>query len=136
MLALSWPHVGPSWPYVGPMLAYVGPMLTHVGPMLAHLGAYVGASLGIFWAIYVETPSRCQLVRFFPLPGAQNHVKTTVFARRQDKIRGRRGPRNTVKNDVFERHAQNTPQITGSSVVRGLPGGCSGEVGGRGRQRI
>ena len=89
MLALSWPHVGPSWPYVGPRLAYVGPMLAHVGPMLAHLGAYVGASLGVFLAIYVETPSRCQLVRIFPLPGAQNHVKTTVFARRQDKIRGR-----------------------------------------------
>ena len=132
MLALSWPHVGPSWPYVGPMLAYVGPMLTHVGPMLAHLGAYVGASLGVFLAIYVETPSRCQLVRFFPLPGAQNHVKTTVFEHRQDKIRGRRGARNTVKNDVFERRMQNTPQITGSSVGGGLAGGCSGEVGGRG----
>ena len=130
MLALSWPHVGPSWPYVGPRLAYVGPMLAHVGPMLAHLEAYVGASLGVFLAIYVATPSRCQLVRFFALPGAQNHVKTTVFAHRQDKIRGRRGPRNTVKNDVFERHAQNTPQITRASVVRGLTRGCSGVVPG------
>ena len=108
MLVLSWPHVGPSWPYVGPRLAYVGPMLAHVGPMLAHLGAYVGASLGVFLAIYVATPSRCQLFRFFPLPGAQNHAKTTVFARRQDKIRGRRGARNTVKNGVFERYTQNS----------------------------
>ena len=136
-VGLSWPHVGPCWPqvgpswaYVGPMLAYLGPMLAHVGPMLAHLEAYVGASLGVFLAIYVETPSRCQLVRFFALPGAQNHVKTTVFAHRQDKIRGRRGPRNTVKNDVFERHAQNTPQITRASVVRGLTRGCSGVVPG------
>ena len=108
ILALSWPHVGPSWPYVGPRLAYVGPMLAHVGPMLAHLGAYVGASWGVFLAIYVATPSRCQLFRFFPLPGAQNHVKTTVFACRQDKIRGRRGARNTVKNGVFERYTQNS----------------------------
>ena len=108
ILALSWPHVGPSWPYVGPRLAYVGPSLAHVGPMLAHLGAYVGASLGVFLAIYVATPSKCQLVRFFPLPRAQNHVKTTVFQHRQDKIRGRRGPRNTVKNDVFEPYTQNT----------------------------
>ena len=133
MLALSWPHVGPSWPYVGPRLAYVGPILAHVGPMLAHLGAYVGASLGVFLAIYVATPSRCQLVRFFPLPGAQNHVKTTVFERRQDEIRGRRGARNTVKNDVFEHlHAENTANyrfISGSGVVRA-------KVGGRGRQRI
>ena len=89
------------------MLAYLGPMLAHVGPMLAHLGAYVGASLAVFLAIYVETPSRCQLVRFFPVPGAQNHVKTTGFARRQDKIRGRRRARNTVKREVFEQHAQN-----------------------------
>ena len=125
-LALCWPILAPCWPYLGPMLAhlgprlaYVGPMLAHVGSMLAHLGAYVGASLGVFLAIYVETPSRCQLLRFFPLPGAQNHVKTTVFEHRQDKIRGRRGARNTVKHDVFERRAQNTPQITGSSVVRG-----------------
>ena len=108
ILALSWPHVGPSWPYVGPRLAYVGPSLAHGGPMLAHLGAYVGASLGVFLAIYVATPSKCQLVRFFPLPRAQNHVKTTVFQHRQDKIRGRRGPRNTVKNDVFEPYTQNT----------------------------
>ena len=118
-MALSWPHVGPSWPYVGPRLAYVGPMLAHVGPMLAHLGAYVGASLGVFLAIYVATPSRCQLFRFFPLPGAQNHVKTTVFARRQDKIRGRRGARNTVKNDVFEPYTQNTWKITGCKCGRG-----------------
>ena len=94
-------------------------MLAHVGPMLAHLGAYVGASLGVFLAIYVETLSSCQLVRFFPLPGAQNHVKTTVFEHRQDKIRGRRGARNPVKREVFEPHAQNTPQITGSSVGTG-----------------
>ena len=108
ILAPSWPYVGPSWPYVGPRLAYVGPMLAHVGPMLAHLGAYVGASLGVFLAIYVATPSRGQLFRFFPLPGAQNHAKTTVFARRQDKIRGRRGARNTVKNGVFARETQNS----------------------------
>ena len=119
MLALSWPHVGPSWPYVGPMLAYVGPMLAHVGPMLAHLGAYVGASLGVFLAIYVATPSRCQLFRFFPLPGAQNHVKTTVFEHRQDRRRGRRGARNTVKNDVFEPYTQNTWKITGCKCDRG-----------------
>ena len=83
-------------------------MLAHVGPMLAHLGAYVGASWGVFLAIYVATPSRGQLFRFFPFPGAQNHVKTTVFARRQDKIRGRRGARNTVKDGVFERYTQNS----------------------------
>ena len=133
MFALSWPHVGPSWPYIGPMLAYVGPMLAHVGPMLAHLGAYVDATVAVFWARYVATPSRGQLCRFFPLPGAQNHVKTTVFARRQHKIRDRRRARNTVKREVFEPHAQNTPQITGSSVGSGLDGGCSGKVGGRGR---
>ena len=130
MLALSWPHVGPSWPYVGPRLAYVGPMLAHVGPILAHLGAYVGATGAVFLAKYVATPSRCQLCRFFPFPGAQNHVKTTVFARRQDKIRGRRRARNTVKTDVFERRAQNTPQITGSSVGGGVRRGL---FGGRGR---
>ena len=103
MLALSWPMLALSWPYVGPMLAYVGPMLAYVGPRLA----YVGASLAVFGAIYVETASRCQLYRFFPHPGTQNHVKTTVFARRQDKIRGRRRARNTVKHEVFEQHAQN-----------------------------
>ena len=102
MLALAWPMLALSWPYVGPMLAYVAPMLAYVGPMLTHLGAYVGASLGVFLAIYVETPSRGQLFRFFPLPGAQNHVKTTVFEHRQDKIRGRRRARNTVKHEVFE----------------------------------
>ena len=79
MLALSRPMLALSWPYIGPMLAYVGPMLAHVGPMLAHLGAYVGASSAVFWAMYVATPSRCQLFRFFPLPGAQNHVKTHGF---------------------------------------------------------
>ena len=89
-VGLSWPHVGPCWPqvgpswaYVGPMLAYLGPMLACLGPRLAHLGAYVGASLAVVWVIYVETPSRCQLFRFSPLPGAQIHVKTTVFALRQ-----------------------------------------------------
>ena len=121
-----WPQVGPSWAYVGPMLAYLGPMLAHVGPMLAHLGAYVGASLAVFLAIYVETPSRGQLFRFFPLPGAQNHVKNTVFARRQDKIRGRRRARNTVKHDVFEPRAQNPLYITGSSVDTGWPRGRHG----------
>ena len=107
-VGLSWPHVGPCWPQVGPswadvgpMLAYLGPMLAHVGPMLAHRGAYVGASLAVFLAIYVETPSRGQLFRFFPLPGAQNHVKTTVFEHRQDKIRGCRRARNTVKREFF-----------------------------------
>ena len=109
MLALSWPHVGPSWPYVGPRLAYVGPRLAHVGPMLAHLEAYVGASWAVFWARYVATPSSSQLVRFFPLAGAQNHVKTTVFQHRQDKIRGRRRAPNTVKHDVFEHRTQKTP---------------------------
>ena len=87
--------------------------------MLAHLGAYVGASLGVFLAIYVATPSRCQLFRFFPLPGAQNHVKTTVFEHRQDRRRGRRGARNTVKNDVFEPYTQNTWKITGCKCGRG-----------------
>ena len=94
-------HVGPILALCCPMLAYLGPMLAYVGPMLAHLGAYVGASLAVFWASYVETPSRCQLFRFFPVPGAQNHVKTTVFAHRHDKIRSRRRARNTVKKRRF-----------------------------------
>ena len=140
MLALAWPCVGLSWPHVGPILApcwprsflsrlaYVGPMLAHVGCMLAHLGAYVGASLGVLWPSMLKHLQVANL--FFPLPGAQNHVKTTVFEQRQDKIRGRRGARNTV-HDVFERRAQNTP-LTGSSVGSGVFGGCSGEVGGRG----
>ena len=105
MLALCWPCLGPMLALCCPMLAYVGPMLAYVGPMLAHLGAYVDASSAVFWAIfvaaYVEAPSRGQLFRFFPLPGAQNHVKTTVFEHRQDKIRGRRRARNTVKREVF-----------------------------------
>ena len=57
--------------------------------------------------------------RFFPLPGAQNHVKTTVFEHRQDRRRGRRGARNTVKNDVFEPYTQNTWKITGCKCDRG-----------------
>ena len=71
-------------------------MLAYVGPMLAHLGAYIGAISAVFFGNlccgYIETPSRCKLFRFFPLPGARNHVKTTVFARHQHKIRALRRP--------------------------------------------
>ena len=73
--------------------------------------------------------------RFFPLPGAQNHVKTTVFEHRQDRRRGRRGARNTVKNDVFEPYTQNTPQITGCKCDRGSTQGRAkvGPRSGQGR---
>ena len=111
-LDLSWPHVTPmlpvSWPYLGPMLAHLGSILAPCWPILALCWPMLALAWAFFLAIYVATPSRCQLLGFFPLLGAQNHVKTTVFARRQDKIRGRRGARNTVKNDVFVPFTQNT----------------------------
>ena len=133
ILALCWPYVGQCSPYLGPCWPYLGPCWSCLRPVLALCWpiwpwAYVGASLAVFWAIYVETPSRCQLCRFFPLPGAQNHVKTTVFAHRQHKIRDRRRARNTVKHEVLEHRTQNTPQITGSSVDTGKVG--SGSVAG------
>ena len=108
MLALCWPMLAPCWPILGPMLAL---------------------AWAFFLAIYVATPSKCQLFRFFPLPGAQNHAKTTVFAHRQDKIRGRRGARNTVKNGVFERETQNSMENyrlqvrSGSTQGRSAAGG-------------
>ena len=133
ILALCWPILAPSWPYLGPMLAHLGPMLA-LGwpmlalcwPMLAPCWPILGPMLALAWAFFwpsmlqhLQDANFSDFFRFFPLPGAQNHVKTTVFAHRQDKIRGRRGARNTVKNDVFEPYTQNTPQITGCKCDRG-----------------
>ena len=113
-------HVEPSWVQLGLMLGQVGPMLrhrAHLGPILAQVGPMLGPSwahvrpmLGLcwayvghvepswelcwghVWAIYVETPLRCQFFRPRPPLRAQNHVKTEVFQHRQDEIPCRRIP--------------------------------------------
>ena len=119
ILALCWPILAPCWPYLGPMLAHLGPMLALCWPMLALgwpmlapcwpiLGPLLALAWAFFWPSMLQHLQDANFSDFFPLPGAQNHVKTTVFARRQDKIRGRRGARNTVKNGVFERETQNS----------------------------
>jgi len=108
------PILGLCWPYVSPSLAYVGPVLAlcwpYVGPMLAHLVAYVEAMLAICETIPVERPPRCPLFLPGPLCGTKNHVKTTVFYFRQQKIvlvQARKTP--FKKKDVFvTSHTRNT----------------------------
>ena len=167
ILALCWPYVGLCWPYLGPCWPYLGPSWPCLGPVLALCWPYVGLcwpyvgpcwphvdpSWGLCWRYlgrffpylccgYVETPSRRQLFRFFHLPGAQNHVKTKVFAHRQHKIRGRRKARNTVKKKrcFWRPRAKsivNYKGISSPGVGRGSGGGRAGVnrrwVGGRGR---
>ena len=102
MLALCWPMLAPCWPILGPMLAL---------------------AWAFFWPSMLQHLQDANCSDFFPLPGAQNHVKTTVFARRQDKIRGRRGARNTVKNDVFEPYTQFSMENYRLQVRPGATGG-------------
>ena len=102
--------------------------------MLVHLGGYIGAISAVVLAIYIETHARCQFFPFFSVTRAQSHVKTTVFAHRRHKIRGRRRARNTVKHEVFERAAapitfgyqpkasgDATGSVAGARILRLMP---------------
>ena len=78
--------------------------------MLAPSGPY-------FWPPMLKPPQEA----FFlpePPPGPQNHVKTEVFAHRQDKIRRRREARNTVKKDGFEPTRKKHCKLRGRQVGR------------------
>ena len=97
----SWAYIGPGWAYVGLILGpcWVYAMLAYVGPTWPHVEPSWELCWGHVWAIYVDTILRCQ----FFLPGRLIEPKTTtdVFEHRQDKIRGHRRARNSVKNEVF-----------------------------------